>query len=159
SGTTGTRNVPSLANRFSLRAWRRAELSTKRCGRVMRAATSHASYLSYPSYRRMLLSKRARLSLLAVVSVVAFPPVPAFQSTPCLASALNSLTFRNLGPFRDGAWITTIAVPDAPAHDHLYSIWVGARSGGVWKTTNGGITWDPIFDGVGVAPIGAITVA
>jgi photosystem II stability/assembly factor-like uncharacterized protein len=66
---------------------------------------------------------------------------------------------RNIGPFRSSGWITTIAVPSAPAHDHLYTIWVGSRSGGVWKTTNGGATWDPVFDSTGVAPIGAITVA
>jgi hypothetical protein len=31
--------------------------------------------------------------------------------------------------------------------------------GGVWKTANGGLTWTPIFDAVGVASIGAVAVA
>ena len=103
---------------------------------------------------------RSRLLLVTSLIVAALSAAKAQQAAPAdLASVLNALTFRNLGPFRDGAWITTIAVPDAPAHEHLYTIWVGARSGGVWKTTNGGTTWDPVFDRVGVAPIGAIAIA
>jgi photosystem II stability/assembly factor-like uncharacterized protein len=87
----------------------------------------------------------------------------------CLASAasaqtsindvLGAMPFRNIGPFRPSAWVTSIAVPDAPLHEHLYTMWVGVRSGGVWKTVNGGITWDPVFDSTGIASIGAVTVA
>src|SRR5688572_8891996 len=72
---------------------------------------------------------------------------------------VNALPMRNIGPFRPSAWITSIAVPNAPQHEHLYTIWAGTRSGGVWKTTNGGVTWDPVFDSEGVAPIGAIAIA
>ena len=49
--------------------------------------------------------------------------------------------------------------PTPPLHDHLYTIWAGTRSGGLWKTTNGGVTWDPVFDSAGVAAIGAIALA
>jgi photosystem II stability/assembly factor-like uncharacterized protein len=101
--------------------------------------------------------RRPAIVLVAVValglSVAAQPP-----RTP-LAQLLDGLTLRNIGPFRSGSWVTTVAVPDAPLHDHLYTIWVGERSGGVWKTTDGGTTWDPVFDAAGVAPIGAIAVA
>jgi len=76
-----------------------------------------------------------------------------------LARVFDGLPFRNIGPFRQSAWVTTIAVPDAPRHEHLYTIWIGTRSGGVWKTTNGGATWDTSFDSVNVAAIGAIAVA
>lgn len=79
--------------------------------------------------------------------------------TAQLSTVVDQLPFRNIGPFRQSAWVTTIAVPDAPRHEHLYTIWAGTRSGGVWKTTNGGATWDTTFDSVGVAAIGAIAVA
>ena len=46
----------------------------------------------------------------------------------------SAMPFRNIGPFRPSAWVTSIAVPDAPLHEHLYTMWVGVRSGGVWKT-------------------------
>ena len=72
---------------------------------------------------------------------------------------LSAMPFRNIGPFRPSAWVTSIAVPDKPLHEHLYTMWVGVRSGGVWKTVNGGTTWDPVFDAVGVPAIGAVAVA
>jgi hypothetical protein len=72
---------------------------------------------------------------------------------------VDGLALRNIGPFRTGSWVTAIAVPEAPKHDHLYTIWVGQRSGGVWKTTNGGVSWDPVFDSAGVAAIGDIAIA
>src|SRR5262245_48072535 len=79
--------------------------------------------------------------------------------TAQLSSVADGLPFRNIGPFRQSAWVTTIAVPDAPLHEHLYTIWVGTRSGGVWKTTNGGNTWETSFDSVNAPAIGAIAVA
>ncbi len=87
-------------------------------------------------------------------SAIVAQPAPA-----TLGDVLNGMSMRNIGPFRQSAWITTVAVPDAPLHEHLYTIWAGSRSGGVWKTTNGGVTWDAVFDTVGVAAIGAIAVA
>lgn len=81
------------------------------------------------------------------------------QSTPDAAAVVNALTFRNLGPFRTSAWITDIAVPDAPARDHAYTIYAATRSGGLWKTANAGTTWDPISDSVDVAAVGAVAVA
>ncbi|HYN10191.1 MAG TPA: hypothetical protein VES67_22585 [Vicinamibacterales bacterium] len=76
-----------------------------------------------------------------------------------LDEVLNALTFRNIGPFRTSAWITDIAVPETPARDHLYTIYAASRSGGLWKTTNNGVTWDVISDSVEVAAVGAVAVA
>jgi photosystem II stability/assembly factor-like uncharacterized protein len=82
----------------------------------------------------------------------------AQQPNP-LDDVLNALTFRNIGPFRTAAWITDIAVPETPARDHLYTIYAASRSGGLWKTTNNGVTWDAISDSVEVAAVGAVAVA
>jgi hypothetical protein len=59
---------------------------------------------------------------------------------------LKQFTFRNLGPFRAGSWVTSFAVPDSPARAHLYTLYMGTRNGGVWKTVNNGTTFEPIFD-------------
>jgi photosystem II stability/assembly factor-like uncharacterized protein len=67
--------------------------------------------------------------------------------------------YRNLGPFRAGAWISDIAVPEAPLKSHLYTFYVAARSGGVWKTTNNGTTFEPVFDNQNVVSIGALAIA
>jgi len=74
-------------------------------------------------------------------------------------SVLDALRFRNIGPFRTAAWVTDLAVPESPAHDHLYTIYAATRSGGLWKTTNAGTTWLPISDSVGAAAVGAVALA
>jgi photosystem II stability/assembly factor-like uncharacterized protein len=83
----------------------------------------------------------------------------AARQPPALDDVINALTFRNIGPFRTAAWVTAVAVPDAPLHDHLYTIYAATRSGGLWKTTNAGTTWKPVSDPVGAAAVGAVAVA
>ncbi len=79
------------------------------------------------------------------------------------ASSLRAVTeaveFRNLGPFRAGAWITDIAVPDAPPREHLRTIYVGTRNGGIFKSVNNGTTFKPIFDAQSHLSIGALAIA
>ncbi|HXG56971.1 MAG TPA: FlgD immunoglobulin-like domain containing protein [Vicinamibacterales bacterium] len=82
------------------------------------------------------------------------------QTRPTLNEAfLDGFTWRNLGPFRTGAWISDIAVPESPGRSHLYTFYVAMRYGGVWKTTNNGTTFTSIFDGQATHSIGAIAVA
>jgi len=71
----------------------------------------------------------------------------------------NGFQYRNLGPFRAGAWVSDLAVPVSPSQAHRYTFYVAARSGGVWKTTNNGTTFQPVFDAQGVSSIGAIALA
>ncbi len=98
------------------------------------------------------------LLVMLVAAVVWVLPVAARQNAT-LADVLNATSFRNIGPFRTSAWITEIAVPETPARDHLYTIYAATRSGGLWKTTNNGITWTPISDSVDVAAVGAVAIA
>jgi len=100
--------------------------------------------------------------LAALVAAAALAPSArpaAQQAAPALDLVMNALSFRNIGPFRTAAWVTSIAVPESPAHDHLYTIYASARSGGLWKTTNGGTTWSPIADAVGARAVGAVAIA
>ncbi|MBL0162206.1 MAG: PKD domain-containing protein [Xanthomonadales bacterium] len=48
------------------------------------------------------------------------------------------------------------AITPRPGDDN--TVYLGSAAGGVWKTTNAGISWTPIFDQVGTLPIGAITI-
>jgi len=103
---------------------------------------------------------RIRCTAILVGLALAAPAIlTRAQQAPALDAVINSLTFRNLGPFRTAAWVTDIAVPESPARDHLYTIFAATRSGGLWKTTNSGITWTPISDPVGAAAVGAIALA
>jgi photosystem II stability/assembly factor-like uncharacterized protein len=72
---------------------------------------------------------------------------------------LDDFTYRNLGPFRTGAWVSDVAVPDSPLDAHLYTFYVAARTGGVWKTVNNGVTFEPIFEHQNVSSIGALAVS
>src|SRR5512134_2670219 len=99
--------------------------------------------------------------LLLAAAAASVLPLAARQDgaqTP-LERVVNAVTFRNIGPFRTAAWVTDIAVPDGPGREHLYTIYAATRTGGLWKTTNNGITWAPISDSVDVAAVGAVAVA
>lgn len=77
-----------------------------------------------------------------------------------IEQVINSgFVYRNLGPFRAGGWVSDIAVPEAPAKAHLYTFYIAARNGGVWKTTNNGTTFANVFEGKDVASIGSLAVA
>ena len=71
------------------------------------------------------------------------------------ASTLSALKFRSIGPAVNSGRISDLAVdPRDP------SVWyVAAAYGGVWKTTNAGTTFEPIFDDQGTSSIGCVTLA
>ncbi len=74
-------------------------------------------------------------------------------------SVMEGIPFRALGPYRAGSWVTSIAVPDTPLRNHLYTFYVGTRNGGVWKTVNNGVTFEPVFDGQTKLSIGDVAVS
>jgi len=90
-------------------------------------------------------------SLLFIATVFALG-----STTPAQQLAKNSLSglrWRLIGPFRGGR---TEAVVGVPGTDTFY---LGAVAGGVWKTTNAGLNWEPLFDGEPTQSIGAVAVA
>src|SRR5262245_28953044 len=99
------------------------------------------------------------LALSASALVAQTRSTPAAQRPAMLASvdtsALRGLRFRMVGPPRGGRVTAVAGVPSQPQ-----TFYMGAASGGVFRTTNSGQSWTPITDGkVPVASIGAITVA
>ncbi len=94
-----------------------------------------------------------------LVALAAGPASFSAQQARFDESFFERLAWRNLGPFRAGGWATDVAVPDTPAKAHLYTFYVGTRNGGVWKTTNNGTTFDPVFDQQSALSIGAVAVA
>jgi photosystem II stability/assembly factor-like uncharacterized protein len=68
--------------------------------------------------------------------------------------AVEGLSFRFVGPAVGNRVAAVAGVPGDPS---IY--YAGAASGGVWKTTDGGLRWVPISDGLPVAAIGSLAVA
>ena len=66
----------------------------------------------------------------------------------------NALEWRFIGPFRGGRVIAVSGVPGDGT-----TFYFGAVGGGVWKTTDAGTMWTPVFDRQKIASIGAIEVA
>jgi photosystem II stability/assembly factor-like uncharacterized protein len=104
--------------------------------------------------------KLTRIWLPALLALLAISAAfPSGQASRFDESFFERLAWRNLGPFRAGGWTTDVAVPDAPVRSHLYTFYVGTRNGGVWKTTNNGTTFEPVFDKQAALSIGALAVA
>ena len=74
------------------------------------------------------------------------------QSVP--PELVNGLKWRLIGPFRGGRAVAVAGVPGDST-----TFYFGSVNGGIWKTTDAGVVWTPIFDGQPVASIGALAVA
>jgi photosystem II stability/assembly factor-like uncharacterized protein len=83
---------------------------------------------------------------------------PSASAAPASTSVMDkfkSLEFREIGPAVMGGRIDDFAVVESNPH----TVFAGVASGGVWKTTNNGTTWEPVFDQQGVSTIGDIAIA
>src|SRR6476620_113167 len=97
--------------------------------------------------------RRIRVALLILLAAVAFV-LPGIHAQQLNASFFADLRWRSVGPPRSGYVSVPAGVPGDPT-----TYYAGMPEGGVWKTTNGGVTWKPIFDDVHVASAGAVAVA
>jgi len=68
---------------------------------------------------------------------------------------LSGMAARSIGPATMSGRVAAIEVSP---HDHD-QVWVGAATGGVWRSDDGGLTWTPVFDDQPVAAIGAVRVS
>jgi photosystem II stability/assembly factor-like uncharacterized protein len=96
------------------------------------------------------MRRSARVIALLSIGLLA-TPLQGQELDPELLAALSA---RNVGP---AGMSGRIAAIDALASDPG-TLWVGAATGGVWKSINAGTTWSPVFDGERVSGIGAIAI-
>ena len=109
------------------------------------------------SLRTLALASMALAVAAAVIPTAASAqqdedPPPVNQSDHPLLSAFS---WRSIGPFGQGGRVDDLAVhPDDP-HTFL----VGFATGGLWKTTNNGTTFRPVFDSYGTHSVGALAIS
>src|SRR5258708_14677848 len=98
------------------------------------------------------------VGLVAVTWVRWSPPSAAHSATPAQPSDTKTfgseMQWRAIGPFRGGR---TKAIAGVPTQPNVF--YIGAVNGGVWKTTDFGRTWTPIFDDQPTGSIRAIAIA
>lgn len=106
---------------------------------------------------------RCAKGLFLVLSIALLIPNPSFAqkrskkksaTTQIQPELYSSLEYRLLGPFRGGR---SAAVTGVPGQPNLF--YFGATGGGVWRTQDGGQTWENISDGFFGGSIGAVEVA
>ena len=96
----------------------------------------------------MLMRKR----IILVLSLLAIS-VSTLNAQEANKDILGALHYRHIGP--TGNRLTSVV--GIPGQPNIY--YVGAASGGVWKTIDGGVHWDPVFDSQPVSSIGALAIA
>jgi photosystem II stability/assembly factor-like uncharacterized protein len=94
-------------------------------------------------------AKFARICAVTVLFVSAASAQTAYES------ALKSLRFRSIGPATMGGRLDDIAVVESDQR----IIYIGAAAGGLFKTVNGGITWQALFEDQPNPSIGDIAIA
>ena len=89
---------------------------------------------------------------------ILFSLIATFSTNQAMAQVLSTdqmsqLEFRHIGPVGNRI-ISVAGIPEDPM-----TYFVGAASGGIWKTEDGGLNWKPIFDDKDVHSIGSLTIA
>ena len=88
---------------------------------------------------------------------------PAAQATPKTETAepeknedplFKGMKYRIVGPFRGGRSLTASGIPGDPT-----TYYFGATGGGVWKSSDGALTWASVFDKEGTSAIGSLAVS
>src|SRR5437763_2957059 len=76
------------------------------------------------------------------------------ESAKPVDKPFKGMKYRLIGPFRGGRSLTAAGIPGDPT-----TYYFGSTGGGVWKSSDGAMTWSPVFDKEGTSAIGSLAVS
>src|SRR5438270_4172227 len=99
--------------------------------------------------------RRTMFAVALVFGLLCFSPASSAQEIKFDSDTISGLGARNIGSAAMSGRVSAIA---AVKEDGRLTVYVGSASGGVWKSSNGGTTFKPVFDKQDVQSIGAIAI-
>jgi hypothetical protein len=94
-------------------------------------------------------------ALAPLLLIAAAAPLSAQFKTPLDSATLSAFRWRNIGPANTMGRISDIAGIPSPSR----TFFVAAAGGGIWKTTNGGVSFRPVFEHERVVAMGMLAIA
>jgi photosystem II stability/assembly factor-like uncharacterized protein len=143
---------PDFANRVSSLTFR---FRSYQYEREINLKSNSYTGLGRPAIAVRCQTRFLRILLRSVfVSVVSlFASMSVFaQSMP--TGSYSALRWRLVGPFRAGRALAATGIPGDP-----YTFYFGSVDGGIWKSTNAGLTWNEVSDSQASPSIGALAIA
>lgn len=107
-----------------------------------------------PERLRPIRGRLARAAMLAAVIVLGGPTAPLAAQT-VRPETVASLRFRTIGPATMSGRVVDLAVVEA----NPTTFYVATATGGVWKTTDNGVTFTPVFEREATHSVGAIALS
>src|SRR5712692_5125366 len=104
------------------------------------------------------MTQRLWAALAVLVTAVAafpLPPLAAQATTPLDSTLLAGFRWRNVGPANMGGRVSSVVGIPSPST----TFFVAAAAGGIWKTTNAGTTFRPVFDNQRCISMGELAIA